>query len=367
MNIDYISNLSLKNTSGGWNGINFKLFEKLSEFASVNYLGPINPNIIISEKITSKLLRVFNMEGKYFYFSDKRLGKINSELQNKKLSGDFIFYFGATPWVKLKPVKPYAVYLDICFPCYLDLFLTGQKFSRSDIERISDLEFKFLSNAKHIFWGSKWAFAEARKMYKSDFIQSTILSTGGHVPIPEMPKMNPQKKLIFISLNFEKKGGLLAFETFKLLKIKFPELTLSIIGERPPDQILEEDRVNYVGLLDKDNDNDLKRFISEISDAFFLIHPTIMDTMGAVIAEAGYYGVPTIAPNNFGIPDLIENGKTGILVDLPLTVNKFVDGLDVYLRGPEKYNKMREDVYLYMIQNRSWDAIAKKILMTLQN
>jgi glycosyltransferase involved in cell wall biosynthesis len=90
-----------------------------------------------------------------------------------------------------------------------------------------------------------------------------------------------------------------------------------------------------------------------------------MDTMGAVIAEAGYYGLPSIAPDNFGIPDLIENGSTGFMVPLPLSAEKFSVLILEMMDNMAKYLAMRKNVREFMVKERSWTGIANKLVHTL--
>lgn len=367
MNIDYITNFEINNSSGGWNGINNQLYNSLNNECKVKYYGPINPPIYFWEKVISKLLRILNGRGSYFFYSEKRLNKIAEKIDNLKLEGELLFYFGATPWLKARNIKPYVVYIDICFPKYLSIFLSDQKFSEKDIKRVSEKEKLFLSNAKHIFWGSEWALNDASLVYNTKFPRSTVVSTGGFIPLPEKINNTPKKKLLFISLNFSKKGGWIAFDVFVNLRRQFPELCFTIIGEKPPKEIIDCEGINYLGLLNKNNPQDLEVFISEFNSAFFLIHPTEMDTMGAVIAEAGYYGLPTIAANNFGIPDLIKNGKTGILIDLPLTESKFSNAISYYLDNNEEYLKLRRQVREYMLENRTWETISKIVINKIEN
>ena len=365
--IDYISNFSLTDSSGGWNGINYKLVDALSAKTRLNYIGPINPKIIIHEKIFSKLLRILGLPGDYFFFSRKRLENIVKEINSKKLSGKFTFYFGATPWINHKISTPYGLYIDICFPKYLKLYINDQRFKLKDIDRISEAEKFFLQNASIIFWGSNWAKIEAEECYKCSFPQSVVVSTGGHIPIPKQIKIhsNSQLRLLFISLNFFKKGGHIAFETFKLLKDKGYNVMLDIIGEKPPDHILNVIGVNYHGVLKKSSKIDLKKMQDLLDSSFLLIHPTKMDTMGAVIAEAGYYGLPTVAPNSFGIPDLIINNKTGLLVD-ELTPVEFSNRIEELILSPCAYSEMRRSVRNFMVTERSWNSISDIIVKNIQ-
>src|SRR5690606_30141521 len=110
-----------------------------------------------------------------------------------------------------------------------------------------------------------------------------------------------------------KKGGYVCVKAFEIIRQKNPSAQLIIIGQQPPQEVVQHEGITYAGLLDKNNPADLNYFQGILEKTFFLIHPTTMDTMGAVIIEAGYYGCPTIAPKSFGIPELIHNNDTGIV------------------------------------------------------
>lgn len=50
------------------------------------------------------------------------------------------------------------------------------------------------------------------------------------------------------------------------------------------------------------------------ADVFVL--PTLFDTFGFVYLEAMSYGLPVIASNTFAVPEIIEDGKNGMVVDI---------------------------------------------------
>jgi glycosyltransferase involved in cell wall biosynthesis len=86
-----------------------------------------------------------------------------------------------------------------------------------------------------------------------------------------------------------------------------------------------------------------------------------MDTMGAVIIEAGYYGCPSVAPNQFGIPDLILDRKTGFLIeetDPEIIVRIITEAFS----NREFYLRLRSDCYTFYCSTLSWDAIGRKMV-----
>jgi len=90
-----------------------------------------------------------------------------------------------------------------------------------------------------------------------------------------------------------------------------------------------------------------------------------MDTMGAVIVEAGYYGTPSIAPRLFGIPDLIVDGNTGYLIDdvKPEVIAQLISRA---IGDKGRYQEMRDSCYKFYTNNFSWKAIGNKMINHLK-
>lgn len=364
--INFVTNIKLENQSGGWDGANFRVYNEISKNFQVKLTEGLNPSVSLNEKIISKARRLLGLKGSFFFFSDSRLSLISRLIDDQiDKNADIDFFWGATPWVDCQPKRPYAVYLDATFKTYLNIYLEPSEFIYSDIERICDKESRFLKQAKWVFWGSTWALEEAAGQYHFDFKEKKkhlVVNTGGNLPIPDTIAQDPAKNLvlIFISLNFEKKGGLICYEAFKRLKMKFPNIKLKIIGEQPPRHILLDKDVVYIGYLKKDKPDHVHLFVETLKSASFLVHPTKMDTIGAVIIEAGFYGCPSIAPKMFGIPDLIENGRTGFLIEkndpeaIEMIISRsFNDSLS--------YLEMREECFDFFTRNLTWGAIGEKI------
>lgn len=76
----------------------------------------------------------------------------------------------------------------------------------------------------------------------------------------------------------------------KIVGIKHDYVNVKLIG-----------RINAEGIID------------ELTNADLYIHPAIIDNSPNTVCEAQLLGVPVIATNVGGIPQLVEDGKTGIL------------------------------------------------------
>lgn len=73
-----------------------------------------------------------------------------------------------------------------------------------------------------------------------------------------------------------------------------------------------------------------------------LVVPSLLsETFGRVVIEAYAHGVPVIASNRGGIPELVEAGRTGYLVD-PSHPNHLVTKMQWFIDDPAMVGNMRE-------------------------
>ena len=118
---------------------------------------------------------------------------------------------------------------------------------------------------------------------------------------------------------------------------------------------------NFVWLGNLEYPIEVKKFLSEI-DVYLLLSG--MEGLGQTIIEALLMEKPVIATNIGGIPELIEDGKTGFLIeagnhdDLIKKINQVFD-------QPIVASNMSSKGKETMQENLNWDSIAKKFVLIL--
>lgn len=361
----YITNLNLSESSGGGSAVNVATLNQLSSSLDIKTIHSISPPQDKWAKLKSVFLRKLAGKGNYHFYSNRRLNKIASQVEdslNNIETYDSLFFHGFTPWISFKPDKPYYAFNDACFGAYVTIYNNRASFSELDLKRIFNLEKEWLNNAEKVFFRSQWAVDETREYYRLEGKHFFNVGLGGFIDIPEKDTYKGEKKdFLFISREFIPKGGKVVFEAFKKLKLEYPEIGLTIVGEEPPNEIASFEGVNYLGFLNKNKEEEKSKLIEVFSSTFALIHPTLKDTNSLVVTELAYYGSPVISSNLFAIPEYVKNGESGFLLDNPRDVDELCKKMKILLEDENLYKHMRRTSFLNS-RNNTWDLVGHRLL-----
>jgi len=118
------------------------------------------------------------------------------------------------------------------------------------------------------------------------------------------------KAVLFVSTDFERKGGYELISMFEDVADQVPGATLTIAGSLPSDiETLEKPWLIKLGSVSR------QRIIDAYKGASVLAHPAKYDPFPSVILEAANFEIPCVASNICGIPEMIIDGKTGYLIE----------------------------------------------------
>jgi glycosyltransferase involved in cell wall biosynthesis len=152
-------------------------------------------------------------------------------------------------------------------------------------------------------------------------------STVVYPAIREVPesqlRFSRDKVHLLFSGDFFRKGGVNVVDAFERAQRLFPNITLRLccdekIDFNTPNASLREE---YLGKV-RSNDGIVAGRISReeminevlpVIDIYLL--PTYVEAFGFAILEAMAYGIPVISTNYFAIPEMVEHGVSGFLID----------------------------------------------------
>lgn len=208
-----------------------------------------------------------------------------------------------------------------------------------------------------------------RELSKSYGVSETKISTihHGHFgiykhfqtnkDIPEDPKM-----VLFFGRIWKYKGLEYFIKAANLVMETIRDAKFVIAGQgddiRDYDQFFTKGKSNFV----------IKNYRIPMEEAgeiyqqsAIVVLPYIEATQSGIIPVAYAYGKPVIASRVGAIPEIVDDGVTGFLVD-PMNEYQIAEKIIYLLKNHEVINKMGNEAFKKTDTDLSWDSIAKKTL-----
>jgi len=253
------------------------------------------------------------------------------------------------------PGLPHFVYTDNTMLANLQY----QETQRSDLpvtdEWIS-LERQLYQNARTCFVMSHNVGRSLIEDYGCDR-DKVVCAYGGHnAPIEVTPaKTYDQKNILFVGVNWERKGGPELLAAFRLLRKHMPNAKLTIVGCTPS---MNEPGCEVIGRVPP---SEVGRYYA---DASLFCMPSRREPFGIVFVEAMAHKLPIVATAVGAVPDFVTNEDNGFLVS-PGDIEGLADVLRRLLSNPELCRKMGERSYA-VSHRYTWNNVASIVRNTIQ-
>ena len=106
--------------------------------------------------------------------------------------------------------------------------------------------------------------------------------------------------------------------------------------------------------------------MKNLKESTILVVPSRMESIPQVIKEAFFLKIPVIATNVGGIPELVEDQKTGILVP-PEDPDSLSQQISYLLKNPLKQEEISKNAFEFIINNYTWDSLLPKYVNFYKN
>ena len=104
--------------------------------------------------------------------------------------------------------------------------------------------------------------------------------------------------------------------------------------------------------------NDAMRIIKSSS---IVVVPSRMESLPTTVKEAFFLNIPVIGTNVGGIPELIKNNETGILIP-PENPEKLAQAINELLSDKEKADKLAKNGNIFVKKSMTWDVVLPKYI-----
>jgi glycosyltransferase involved in cell wall biosynthesis len=163
-------------------------------------------------------------------------------------------------------------------------------------------------------------------------------------------------RILFVAKHlFAQKGGVLLLEAFRKARRKLQHLTLTIVGDSRSRSLIGD--VPGVEIRDHLPWSELQELYRRSS---LLAQPMLNDPWGQVYVEALASRTPVLGLNRNGLPEIIDRGRHGFLVEAP-DANLLADALVDAMSDPDRLARMGQSGQAHVLKNYTWDEVAKRI------
>ncbi len=130
--------------------------------------------------------------------------------------------------------------------------------------------------------------------------------------------------------------------------------------------ILKEAESQINGNVIYCTDRSWKDAMKIIKSSSIVVVPSRMESLPTTVKEAFYLNVPVIGTNVGGIPELIKNDETGVIVP-PENPLKLAQAVNELLSDKRKSEKLVVNANTFVKNNMTWDVVLPKYIQFYEN
>ncbi len=282
----------------------------------------------------------------------------------------------AIPLAQLQTPLPIVLWTDALLGSLVDFYPYLTNLCAETRQQLHALEQTALDRCDLIILSSQWAIDSAADLYGIPAHKLRIIPRGAsrerertQAEVEALIQNRPSQpcRLLFVGVQWERKGGPMALEVAKTLNQQGLETELWVVGCCPPGGDSLPNFVKVQGFLDRATLAGEAQFDQILGDAHFLILPTQADTFGVAISEANAAGVPCVASAVGGIPTVLEAGVNGKALPLSARSEDYCTVITHYMADYSRYQTLALTAWQTFKHRLSWSAAQKTAIGYLQD
>ena len=307
----------------GWSGTGYHIAQCLANAGlQLSYISNLKTRLDTLFKVKTVLYRKL-LRRQYIRCYQPMVSRYYArqvEQQVAQLKPDVIFSPGVRPIAYVRSSIPIIYWADATFAGLTNFYREFCNLSRIMAVEGNRMHQAALSNCRLAIYSSEWAAQSAIANYDVDPRKVKVVPFGANIECNRTPediqeiitnKDHTICKLLFVGVDWFRKGGNIALEVTKALNARGLPTELHVVGCKPPGRM--PNFVKLYGFVSKKTAEGRNLLDRLFMQSYFHILPTQAECFGIVFAEASSFGLPSLATQVGGVPTAVidnQNGKT---------------------------------------------------------
>lgn len=377
MKLAYVTTYDSRTLKGSneWSGTGYYMAQSLqNQSIPIEYIGPLQ------DAIALKAVRKFKRHY-YELFKQTNYQKDADPLtlkhyacqvaKNLKSSqSDIVFSATVNPIAYLECKQPIAFWADGTFANIQNFYPLYSNLPERVIKDWHQMERLALQKSKLAIYSSDWAAQSAINDYGADPGKVKVVPFGSNTDSPFdsetiedviASRSSDHCKLLFLTVDWVRKGGNVAFQVAKKLNQSGLRTELTVVGCQPQIDESLPDFVKALGFISKSTNAGKKKIQDLILDSHFLLLPTLADCTPIVLCEANGLGVPCLSTNVGGIPTTVRNGLNGQLFDVNADTTEYCQYILDLFADYSNYRKLAYSAFREYKSRLNWSVAGRRV------
>lgn len=279
----------------------------------------------------------------------------------KKRSVDVLFVSASSQLIAYLETDIPVIYMtDATFQQLQGYYPYFSNLAAYNIKQGIELDKMAFEKAAHCMLASAWNKDSAINDYEINAEKISVVPCGANLDIiPAVTELNMnasgQCRLLFFAVEWDRKGGDIALETFRLLKQKGVNPHLHIIGCVPPVDVSSEKNITVIPFLDKNKPEDFNQLHNILLQTDFLLLPTRAECAGVVFSEASAYAIPSVTTDTGGVSTYVKSGINGFALPLQAAADTYAEKISQLLADKQAMQNLKLSSRKYYEEKLNWD------------
>ena len=376
MKIAYVTPFDSRNLCdhNNWAGTGYYIGQALKKQSiPIEYIGPLEEKLAL--QIVSKFKsRYHKYLGKnYIKYIEPLISRDYGRQIYQKLNSiksDVVLSAGSDSIAYLECNQPIVFWADATFANIIDFYPAYSNLCPESLQNAHLIQSISLQKSRLAIYSSEWAAQTAIDYYQIEPKKVKVVPFGANIEsyhnIHEIKALIESRpldkcKLLFLGVDWFRKGGDVALEVAKKLNNSGLNTELTVVGCQPIIISKLPSFVKSLGFISKSTKEGKQRINQLLAESHFLILPSKSECYGIVFCEANALGVPCISRRVGGIPTIIKDDLNGKLFERDSDATEYCEYISNIFTNYTEYKKLALSAFNEYESRLNWKVAGQKV------